>query len=469
MALLRRRLFAPLLGAVAIACGARGEVGSTNPGAGAAPRAALWSKHVGPGEVNAVAFGASGNLVVVGTIQGNFVASLGGGAGDPLRADGFVTELDRAGNVVWLHRWTNLGGHVGAPALAVRIDDAGIWALGIGWPGITDVGGGSVSLPESPQEGSAFLVHYADSGAFVSTVPLALPASCQGSTCDPTWMGFDDAGGAYWTTTVVSQPSGQSTQVALTKCDTQGRLLWSRFLPKGSSGSQLTVSGTGMIAVPGNFALTIFGADGSQRWSRQFQWAPVLHAAFDGAGDVIVGGTFAGAIDLGGPAPLQSPAHDGQAPGDEQAQPMFLAKYDAGGHYSWSHAFGSTARAQSLIGAIGIAPNQDVLFAGGFAGAVDFGSGAYQTNSDSQDVGSHDVFVARVGPDGAPHWSAAFGDGSGLGDTGSCLAVAPDGRVAMGGLFDGSIDFGNGPFNAVGTYGDQWGPGGDGFIAVFAP
>lgn len=424
--------------------------------------------------MNAAAFDASGNLVVVGTIQGNFDASIGGGAGDPLRSDGFVAQLDRAGSVVWLHRWVNLGAqHQSTFASTVRVDGAGIWVLGEGWPGVTDLGGGTISLPDGPlqgpQQGSSFLVHYADSGALVSSAPLALPASCQGAVCDPTWMGFDDVGSAYWTTTVASPSSGQDPTVTLTKCDTEGNLLWSRSLPKGSSGSDLTVSGTGVIAVPGDFALTVLGADGSQRWSRQFQWASALHVAFDGAGNAIVGGTFAGNIDLGGPAPLESPAQDSQAPGDTQAQPMFLAKYDANGHYVWSRAFGSTPRAQSRIGALRIAPNADVLFAGGFAGAIDFGSGAYQTAPDPGEVGIHEVFVARVEPDGAAEWSAAFGGGGGLGDSGSCLALAPDGRMAMGGVFDATIDFGNGPFNAVGMFGSQWGPGGDGFVAVFAP
>jgi hypothetical protein len=348
-------------------------------------------------------------------------------------------------------------------ALAVTINDGGIWVLGLGSGGTVDLGGGSWTVPMIPQGfSSPVLVRYASTGTFLSAADLVASSACQTSGCNSS-LAFDDAANVYALTGVFSQ-----TNELLTKFAADGSPSWSASIAQGTPASGLAVSGSGVIALFGPFSLTLFGPNGSQRWSRPFQWASYLGpVAFDAAGNVLVGGTFAGAIDLGGPAPLQSPANDRQAPGDQQAQPMLLVKYDAAGKYLWSHAYGSTPRAQSKVGAIRVAANQDVLFTGGFAGAIDFGTGAYRTTADPADVGDHDVFLARLSPGGAGRWSDGFA-GPGLGDTGTCVAIAPDGRLALGGEFDGSINLGNGPFMGVGIYGSQFGPGGDGFLAVFA-
>jgi len=313
------------------------------------------------------------------------------------------------------------------------------------------------------------LVHYATAtGAFASAAPLALPPECGSSRCNVLWSEFDDAGNAY-ALTEVSPASSTQIDVVLTKSNGEGRLLWNVPVANGSPDTKLAVSGTGMSVVFQSYAMTVFGSDGSQLWSRRFDWAnPLGPAAFDRAGNVVVGGTFAGAIDLGGPAPLQSPAGDSQQPGDSRAQPIFVAKYDAGGRYLWGHAYGSTSRAQSKVGAIRVASDDDVVFTGTFAGAIDFGTGAFRTTSDPEEVGYQDAFLARLGPDGSGRWSDGFA-GPGYGDIGSSLAFGSDGRVAVGGAFDQTIDFGNGRFTAVGSFGSQFGPNGDCFVAVFGP
>jgi hypothetical protein len=438
-----------------------------------APRKALWSRHIGPGWVTGIAFDQAGSVVVSGNVQGRFDASLGvAGAGDPMEPDGFVAQFDRNGRVGWVHRWVSVNGQSTVTpdvAVAATITAGGVSVLGLG-SGLIDLGGGTMSVPSSAMGvGTAFWVHYANpSGAFVSAAPLALAPVCGASRCNVLWSEFDDAGDAY-ALTQVSSASSTQIEVLLTKSNGEGRLLWNVPVSNGSPDTRLAVSSTGMSVVFQSYALTVFGTDGSQLWSRKFDWAaPLGPADFDRAENVVVGGTFAGAIDLGGPAPLQSPAGDSQQPGDTRAQPIFVAKYDAGGHYLWGNAYGSTSRAQSKVGAIRVASDDDVVFTGGFAGAIDFGTGAFRTTSDPEEVGYHDAFLARLGPDGVGRWSDGFA-GPGYVDTGSCLALAPDGRVAVGGAFDQTIDFGNGQFTAVGNLGSQFGPNGDGFVAVFAP
>jgi hypothetical protein len=186
----------------------------------------------------------------------------------------------------------------------------------------------------------------------------------------------------------------------------------------------------------------------------------------DGAGSAIVGGTYSGTLDLGGPEPLVGPAAGAV---DGPGEPIFVAKYDGLGTYVWSQSYGTTPRARSEVGAIRPAADGDLFVTGQFAGSIDFGAGAVRTSDDSNAVGLEAAFLVRLSPQGIARWSDAFAGPSVGSDMGACLAVAADGRVALGGGFDQTIDFGNGPLHAVGRAFNQFGPVSDGFVAVFDP
>ena len=76
---------------------------------------------------------------------------------------------------------------------------------------------------------------------------------------------------------------------------------------------------------------------------------------------------------------------------------------------------------------------------------MDFGLGPLVSE------GGYDIFAARFSSDGAPLWSARFGDAR------QQFLVqgvhAPDGLVALAGSFHGTIDFGSGPLVASGDDG----------------
>jgi hypothetical protein len=96
-------------------------------------------------------------------------------------------------------------------------------------------------------------------------------------------------------------------------------------------------------------------------------------------GNVLVAGRFEGTIDFGG-GPLAS-----LGVGD-----VFVAKLDTDGGHLWSKRFGNA----SDEAAAGVATDSagNVLVAGHFDGAIDFGGGPLNN------AGGGDVFVVKLAP-----------------------------------------------------------------------
>lgn len=179
-------------------------------------------------------------------------------------------------------------------------------------------------------------------------------------------------------------------------------------------------------------------------WSKAFGDAgvqAVAGAAVDGAGDVIIAGSFYGTLDFGW-GPLTS------AGGSD----IFVAKFSSSGVCLWSKRFGD-ADNQSTTD-VAVDPSGNVIVAGGFYGTVDFGGGVLTS------AGSADVFVAKLDPGGLYIWSDRFGDG----DYQSAQRVAAaenTGNFMVMGDFEGSVDFGGGPLTSAGSF--------DVFLAKFGP
>jgi hypothetical protein len=183
-------------------------------------------------------------------------------------------------------------------------------------------------------------------------------------------------------------------------------------------------------------------ASGHHVWSKRFGMSGASEAkavAVDPAGNVLLTGTFTGAVDFGG-APLTS------AGGAD----VFVVKLTASGAHAWSKRFGDAA-AQSVAG-IAVDGAGDAVLTGDFSGSIDFGGGALAT-------ADLDVFVAKLDPAGAHLWSKRFGDTAG--QNGGGVAVDGGGNVLLAGHFSGAIDLGGGPLAS--------GPGGDVFVARLDP
>jgi len=181
----------------------------------------------------------------------------------------------------------------------------------------------------------------------------------------------------------------------------------------------------GGVSLGGSQGLDIFvarfDAAGAHQWSRGFASLGADEGqgiVSDDAGNVIVTGSYGGAINFGG----------GSLPlfGGLDA---FLVKLDANGVHQWSKGFGA---GNSDIGyAVAADASGNILLTGQFMSAVNFGGGALTS------AGASDVFVAKFGSDGTHQWSARRG-GTAV-DKGQGVGSDASGRVVITGIHNGTF------------------------------
>ena len=226
-----------------------------------------------------------------------------------------------------------------------------------------------------------------------------------------------------------------------------GDHLWSRIYGD-ASGEQIATAiatdASGNVIVAGTFSGAIDlgsgsvmsnGTDafvakldplGSMLWSRTFTGLGsqiVGGVATDAAGNVIVIGTTAGSASFGGPTLTSAGSQD-----------VYVVKLDASGAHQWSKLFGDAA---DQVGyGIAVTSSGDIAIAGTYGGTIDLGSGAMT----SKGFGS--AFVARLDGKGNPQWSHSYGE------TGTTVAIGvtfdPAGDVLWTGQGSGAIDLGQG-------------------------
>ncbi len=130
---------------------------------------------------------------------------------------------------------------------------------------------------------------------------------------------------------------------------------------------------------------------------------------------------------------------------DAGACKLEAADADAGpsGSVQWALNFGVSGGMSPA--AVALAPSTgDVVAVGGLQGSVDFGGGVMTGTP------GYDTFVARFDSSGGYKWAKTFGNGLTVGA--NSVAVDSSGNVAVGGLFEGTVDFGGGPLTAVGDF-----------------
>lgn len=258
--------------------------------------------------------------------------------------------------------------------------------------------------------------------------------------------------------------SAGGSDVFVLKLDADGNHVWSKRFG-GSDfdvGRAVTVDGAGNVLVTGSFhdsadfgggQLDSAGGDdilvlkldagGGHVWSKGFGDAADQvgeDIATDASGNVLVTGSFSGAVDFGG----------GQLSGVGGVE-VFVAKLDPSGAHVWSKRFGDAA--DQYGASIAVDGVGNVLLTGGFYGAVDFGGGQLAS------AGNSDVFLAKLDASGGHIWSKRFGNG---GDqSGNAVAADADGNVLITGPFTSAVDLGGGQLDSAGGY--------DIFVAKFSP
>jgi hypothetical protein len=271
------------------------------------------------------------------------------------------------------------------------------------------------------------------------------------------FYGTLDFGGGLLTSTEID--------IFLAKFDPAGNHIWSHgFGDYQTSGDQkglsVAVDGAGNVFLTGSFEgivdfngglqalgidifLVKFDPDGNHIWSQAFgdfdsQFGSSV--AVDGAGNVLLTGSFGGTVDFGG-GPLTS------AGGAD----IFQAKFDPSGDHIWSQRFGDSHSEGSTCIAVDGAAN--VLLTGYFRGTVDFGGGPLEN------AGGEEIFLAKFDPSGDHIWSQRFGDWTN--QRGMSVAVDYTGSATLTGYFYRTVDLGGGPLRSAGDD--------DIFLAKFDP
>lgn len=203
-----------------------------------------------------------------------------------------------------------------------------------------------------------------------------------------------------------------------------------------------------------------FDASGNPVWVRPFG---SFVAA--GSGDVVfVVGTFSDQLDLGSETPLVAAGgtdayvaeldRDGAivyavalgGPVDEHATSVAAAP-DGGAVVSAEglgivklDATGRTAWTRPVQGQIAVDRAGNVVVTGALTGTQSFGSDELRSE------GGEDVLVVKLSPDGEYLWSRAYGD-TAANQRGEAIAVGDADSVLVGGVVDGTVDFGDGPIS----------------------
>jgi hypothetical protein len=347
-----------------------------------------WSKTWGDSteqHANGVATDSNKNIVIGGAFDGSL--AFGGPTGPLMSAGGsdvFLAKLDAAGGYVWAK---SFGGVHDESGTGPAIDPSGnVFLAGDFWPDI-NLGGSTLM------------------GAGKVNVFLAK---------------FDPAGNHQW-----SMGFGDATQRSTgVAADASGNVVLT-----GTYTGAINFGGSPLPSAGGSTGVFVaeFDASGNYVWSQGFTDGvdvfTVAPPATDSAGNVWLTGSFSGSINLGG-APVSSMG----------GVDVFVAKFSSTGAPLWSKTFGNGADQYGY--GIATDANDNVILTGGFAGSIDFGGALLQA------MGQDDCFIAKLDHTGSHLWSNRYGDPNE--QDGYAVASDPMGNVLAVGLFQGSIDFGNG-------------------------
>jgi hypothetical protein len=246
-------------------------------------------------------------------------------------------------------------------------------------------------------------------------------------------------------------PAGPA-DIYVAKLDTMGAPLWSKTFGGATAlgAKSVAADGAGNVIVTGTFEsgmdfgggalsaessagspafLLELGPDGEHRWSKGLSYTFGLAVAAGQSGDVWLAGAYNDSTTFGCGA--IAPAGSGDS---------FVARFDAGGDCAMSKGFATGQNEAFLDIALGGASEATVV--GYQRSTIDYGCGG------TTYAGGEDAVVVRLAPDGSCVWSRAYGDGSNQRATHAAAACAPgvpcSDDVAIAGYHVGVIDLGDG-------------------------
>ena len=143
--------------------------------------------------------------------------------------------------------------------------------------------------------------------------------------------------------------------------------------------------------------------------------------AVDGAGNIVVVGSFEGSVDFGG--------GDLNSAGGED---IFIAQYNQYGIHQWSMRFGSIGDDRGV--AVDVDGAGSIYVTGYFIDQVELGGATLFSN------GGRDIFVAKYNINGGHLWSFSYGSNYGN-DEGHGVAVDGSGYVVFAGEFGNTMNY----------------------------
>ncbi len=375
----------------------------------------------------------------------------------------FVARLDESGNVLWSFATTSLDDeHLGGLAL-----DADGGVMGVGhFEGGLGLGGKIVDAGSSfdllvfkvlPDETFAWVETFGGTnhvrghgiaahpsggavigGELSGTLDLGggpLPIIGGG---DAFVAHFDAAGGHVWSQSL----GGAGNDAVLEVAAAPGG-----FVVLGRTTAAVDLGG-GMLPHAGDVDIFVakFNAFGVHQWSHAFGGAGTDEArglCVDAEGRVFVAGEFRETLSLGGE--LLSSQGDADA---------FVLVLDADGGHLFSASFGDDAYQSAR--AVGDDTFDNVLLGGTFGGAISFGGELLTSGGDDRDV-----FIAKLAVDGTHRFSRAVGNPGPTDQVVERIAHDGSGAGILAGTFEGTVNFGGGPRNAL--------SGRDIFVVKLAP
>ncbi|MDI1444064.1 hypothetical protein [Polyangium sp. 6x1] len=181
--------------------------------------------------------------------------------------------------------------------------------------------------------------------------------------------------------------------------------------------------------------LAKFDAGGHHVWSKFFQYPSGTRSSSgftrDGAGHVILTGSFQGGIDLGAGPMVSAGGND-----------IYVGKFDGAGNLIWGRRFGGTGH--DFGGSVVTDAAGNIFLSGPYDGTLDFGAGPMTS------TGFRDVYLVKLDPNGNTLWSRSYGNAGN--NSGMGLVVDGAGSVHGSFTFSGTLNIGGTSYVSAGKY-----------------
>lgn len=385
----------------------------------------------------------------------------------------YIQKLDKNKNLVWVKQ---ISATVQLTTNSIVVDAAGNLLITGIFRGTADFnpGSGVAELSTRASNGTETFILKLDSyGNYLWAVRLGDTSAVAGSNGGGNQIKIDGSGNIYvaglFANTVDFNPGagvseltapGGSTDAYVLKLAPDGSFVWARRMGGtfGDNGTSLAVDGNGNVLVGGTInsnSVSDFGPFSVPAVTTQtgfvtkldgagtFQWvktiantssSTVTDIEADNAGNIYIGGSAGGTIDLD-PGPGVS----------DVVGPGFITKWDGNGNYFWGMFQGNT------VGDITLDNAGNLLATGRYTNAPlildrdwDPGAGVVKVTNRGTHLASTDIFVSKYTTDAGFVWIKTAGGASATFSLEDGLSVGVDaaGDIYAGGVYATDAQFG---------------------------